>query len=232
MSSSFYLSHLGFSKAARVRRFPEQTSTTERLTDSHDTYTRYERAVQATEFNRSHLIGVFGREIGFWQLSLTNQRSRNKSIQRKYGGCLIALKCQLDVHGRHCMLSYLSLLPISVLRSLDTEAYKFYDRTNRLYDAALPTRCYTQHALRPVIDSKINHARHFIEISFINKDMDFIDLPGMFRDKSVQSSIPNYFKNFEVPSICYKYNKPIRGAIFNFNKLVSDLDIETCNPDS
>ena len=40
------------------------------------------------------------------------------------------------------------------------------------------------------------------------------------------------FKNCEVPIICYKYNKPIRGAIFNFNKLVSDLDIETCTPDS
>ena len=26
--------------------------------------------------------------------------------------------------------------------------------------------------------------------------------------------------------------KPIRGAIFNLNKLVSDLQIETCNPDS
>ena len=57
-------------------------------------------------------------------------------------------------------------------------------------------------------------------------------LPSIFRDKSVQSSIPNYFKNCEVPIIYYKYNKPIRGAIFNFNKLVSDLDIETCFPDS
>ena len=104
--------------------------------------------------------------------------------------------------------------------------------TNRLYDAALLTRCYTQHALRPVIDSKINHIRHFIKIPFINKGMDFIDLPSIFRDKSVQSSIPNYFKNCEVPIICYKYNKPIRGAIFNFNKLVSDLNIETCTPDS
>ena len=56
--------------------------------------------------------------------------------------------------------------------------------------------------------------------------MDFIDLPSIFRDTSVQSSIPNYFKNYEVPIICYNYNKPIRGAIFNFNKLVSDLDIE------
>ena len=40
---------------------------------------------------------------------------------------------------------------------LDTEANKFYDRTNRLYDAALLTRCYIQHSLRLVIDSKINH---------------------------------------------------------------------------
>ena len=92
------------------------------------------------------------------------------------------------------MLSYLSSLPISVLRSLDTEANKFYDRTKRLYDAALLTRCYTQHALRPVIDSKINHIRPFIKIPFINKGMDFIDLPRIFRDKSVQSSIPNYLK--------------------------------------
>ena len=60
----------------------------------------------------------------------------------------------------------------------------------------------------------------------------FIDLPSIFKDKSVQSSIPNYFKNCEVPIICYKYYTPIRGAIFNFNKLVSDLDIETCTPDS
>ena len=50
----------------------------------------------------------------------------------------------------------------------------------------------TQHAVRPVIDSKINHVRHFIKIPFINKGMDFIDLPSIFRDKLVQSSVPNY----------------------------------------
>ena len=46
-------------------------------------------------------------------------------------------------------------------------------------------QCYTQHALRPVIDSKINHIRHFIKNPFINKGMDFIELPNIFRDKSV-----------------------------------------------
>ena len=55
--------------------------------------------------------------------------------------------------------------------------------------------------------------------------MDFIDLPSIFQDRSVTSSIPDYFQNSEPPIICYKYNKPIRHTIFNFNKLVSDLNI-------
>ena len=32
--------------------------------------------------------------------------------------------------------------------------------------------------------------------------------------------------------ICYKYNKPIRGTVFNFNKLVTELDFENSIPDS
>ena len=101
-----------------------------------------------------------------------------------------------------------------------------------LYLQGVTVALLDEEHLRPVIDSKINHTRHFIKIPSINKGMDFIDLPSIFRDKSVQSSIPNYFKNCKVPIICYKYNQPIRGAIFNFNKLVSDLDIETYTPDS
>ena len=41
------------------------------------------------------------------------------------------------------------------------------------------------------------------------------------------SSIPNYFNNSETPIICYKYNKPIRSAIFNFNKIVTDINIDS-----
>ena len=75
------------------------------------------------------------------------------------------------------MLSFLSSLPISVLGILDTEDNKFYDRNHQLYDAALLTRYYTQHALCPFIDSETNHKRHFIKIPFINKGTKFIDLP-------------------------------------------------------
>ena len=32
--------------------------------------------------------------------------------------------------------------------------------------------------------------------------------------------------------ICYKYNKPIRSTFFNYNKLVTELDIENSIPES
>ena len=99
-------------------------------------------------------------------------------------------------------LSRLVSLSISSLRNLDIEANKFYDRAHRLYDAAILTRSYTKHALWPDIDSKINHIRHFIKIQFFNKGIEFINLPSIFKDKSVISSISTYFENKESPFIC------------------------------
>ena len=128
-------------------------------------------------------------------------------------------------------LSRLVTLSISSLCNLNIEANKFYDRAHRLYDAAILTCCYTQHARRPYIDSKINHIRHFIKIQFVNKGIEFISLPSISKDKSVISSIPTYLENKESPIICYKYNKPIRSTVFNYNKLVTELNNEKSIPD-
>ena len=62
--------------------------------------------------------------------------------------------------------------------------------------------------------------------------MDFIDLHSIFKANSVIASIPNYFNNSETPIICYKYNKPIRSTIFNFNKIVIDISVDSNTPDS
>ena len=95
------------------------------------------------------------------------------------------------------------------IRNLDIEANKLYDRAHRLYVAALLTRCYTQHSLQQYIDSEIYNIRHFIKIQFVNMGIEYINLPSIFKDKSVISSIPTYFENKESPIICYKYNKSI-----------------------
>ena len=156
---------------------------------------------------------------------MVNGKRKKRAVKRS-NTSLKDLSKVLEDHGRHSMLSFLSLL-----RILDTEANKFYDKNHQLYDAALLTRCYTQHALRPFIDSEINHKRHFIKIPFINKGIEFIDLPSIFKDRSVNSLIPAYFQNSEPPIICHKY-KPIRNTVFNFNKLVSNLDIHAITPES
>ena len=128
---------------------------------------------------------------------------RKRCAAQKSGTSLNNLSSKLREHGRHAMLSFFSSLPIPVLSILDIEANRFYDRNHQMYEAALLTRYHTQHALRPFIDSEINHQRHFIKIPFINKGMDFIDLLSIFHDKSVTSYIPDYFQNSEPPIICY-----------------------------
>ena len=62
--------------------------------------------------------------------------------------------------------------------------------------------------------------------------MEFIDLHSILKDNLVISSIPNYFNNSETPIICYKYNKPIRSTIFNFDKIVTDINIDSNTHDS
>ena len=142
------------------------------------------------------------------------------------------LSIALNNHFRHGLFSFLSSLPISVVRNLEVDANKLYDRANKLYRAAILTRCYFQHFLGPYIDSEVNHKRHLIKIPFINKGMEFIDLHSIFKDNLVISSIPNYVNNSETPIICYKYNKPIRSTLFNFNKIVTAIDIDSNTPDS
>ena len=65
------------------------------------------------------------------------------------------LSSKLREHGRHAMLSFLSSLPIPVLRIFDIDANRFYAkitecRNNQMYEAAILTRCYPQHALYPL----------------------------------------------------------------------------------
>ena len=44
------------------------------------------------------------------------------------------------------------------------------------------------------IDLEIYHFRHFTKAQFVNKGIEFFNLPSIAKDKSVISSIPTYFK--------------------------------------
>ena len=80
--------------------------------------------------------------------SRSHGKRKNGNIKRKTctekrtNASLKDLSIALNNHGRHGLLSFLSSMPISVLRNLELEANKFYDRANKLYKAALLRRCY------------------------------------------------------------------------------------------
>ena len=75
---------------------------------------------------------------------MKNGNSKRKGRVQKEANCTLTdLAAKFDVHGRHCMLSYLS--SISVLRSLDTEANKFYDRCCFTYKVLYSTGSSSSH---------------------------------------------------------------------------------------
>ena len=57
---------------------------------------------------------------------------RKRCAAQKSGTSLYNLSSKLRGHGRHAMLSFLSTLPIPVLRVLDIEANMFYDRNRQM----------------------------------------------------------------------------------------------------
>ena len=138
----------------------------------------------------------------------------------------------LNKSGRHTALSKICSLSVSSLRLLLTEADKVILRQDPLYETATLVDCYARHVLRPHIDKESDHKRRFLKINFINKGIHLIDLPSILNDKTITSLVPSYFCNQETPMICYKYNKPIRNVVFNYNQVVSDHDILINAPNS
>ena len=159
-------------------------------------------------------------------------RRKNHNIKRK-SKTAVSVSELYNIYkssGRHALLSKITSLSISSLQKLDQEADNIYVRAHPHYDVASIIQSYTQHILRPHIDATSDHERHFLKITYLNKGIDFIDLTSIFKDKQVIDKIPKYFKNSETPMICYKYKKSTRGLLFNYNRIVSDLDIDTTNP--
>ena len=141
--------------------------------------------------------------------------------------CPLFKKGDTSLASNYRPISLTSILCKMLEHVVTTNIVSHMDKYYLLYDLQ-----HGFHSKRSCETQLVNHKRHFIKIPFINKGIEFIDLHSIFKDNSVISSIPNYFNNSETPIICYKYNKPIRSTIFNFNKIVNDLDIDSNTPAS
>ena len=69
-------------------------------------------------------------------------------------------------------------------------------------------------------------ATHFLPLQFANKGLDAINLANILHHKSVKEKIPANFKDKSVPKISYTYTTPIAPRIFNYKKVLQDLEID------
>ena len=77
------------------------------------------------------------------------------------------------------MFSHSVSLSISSLRKLDEEINSTILVVDFIMQLFL-TRCYVEHAFRPLIDSEINQIRHTFRIVFIIKECENIELHGTY----------------------------------------------------
>ena len=93
------------------------------------------------DFDVLTLLEIRKRKRRFHGKRQKGNDKRKRCAAQNSGTPLYNLSSKLREHGRHGMLSFFSSLPLPVLRILDIEANRFYDRNHQMSEAALLTRC-------------------------------------------------------------------------------------------
>ena len=124
------------------------------------------------------------------------------------------------------MLFSISLPKLRELQSLAQESTN-YDYESAEYRVTAIILDTTQYMLFRSVHSDLlstDPKTHFIKLNFINKGTDAVNLPSILRSKSVNETVPTYFKEKKPPIISYTYSKTIASKIFNFSSTLSGLD--------
>ena len=69
--------------------------------------------------------------------------------------------------------------------------------------------------------------KYKVTIPFVNKAMDFINLPKLLRSRESHSNMPPVMEEKDIPMVVYSLSQPIRSQILNYKKFVQkELDLE------
>ena len=80
---------------------------------------------------------------------------------------------------------------------------------------------------RPVGIKKDERDKHsFLKLPFADKGINVNKLGNILYYKSVDSEVPQYFKDQSIPIISYTYTTPIAAKIFSYTTVLQDLNID------
>ena len=71
-----------------------------------------------------------------------------------------------------------------------------------------------------------------IHVKFLNKGTEMVNLSSILKDPKALDAVPFDAKGFTPPTVVYSLNTPISSKIFNFNKFVTSLDVQSYLKDS
>ena len=131
--------------------------------------------------------------------------------------------------GIHHIRSKLYSLPLSRLHSLlkaCDECQVTDSRSAKYKILALVMDIASHRLFRPVCEhSEELEKRSFLNLKFINKGIDAINISNILHHKRVKNNIPPYFKDQSSPIISYTYTIPVASKIFNHTKVLQNLNI-------
>ena len=79
----------------------------------------------------------------------------------------------------------------------------------------------------PVPKPKKKPPENICHVLFDNKGLDFVNLQHIFKEREVGEALPNMSDKFVTPTVVYTLTQPVRSKLFNFNKFVAELDIDS-----
>ena len=65
---------------------------------------------------------------------------------------------------------------------------------------------------------------NLIDLEFVNKGMDMINISKIIKDKSIMKDLPTQFNKTGQFSTVYTFTKTMRSKIFNHKELIKALD--------
>ena len=72
----------------------------------------------------------------------------------------------------------------------------------------------------PISKTTKRNPKYRISIPFVNKALDFINLPQIIRSKHSKKSIPPNASDEDIHMVVYSLAQPIRSKILNYKKFV------------
>ncbi len=84
----------------------------------------------------------------------------------------------------------------------------------------------------PIPAVKKSVPKYKLTIPFVNKALDFINVPSILRSETVKQNTPPRLTDLDIPMVVFSLSKPIRSSLLNYKQFVSQLNLDSFSRNS